>query len=264
MTGYLWLHKKRPATYRLPAGKTLYFFAVRLTGSGSLKELENQLNQIKMSVLLSKQTAKEAEDTPRAYWLKKGIKRPGKGKQQPTTKWNSSTVTKILFLQEYCGDIFNFKTYSKSYKNKKRLENDRENWVIFKDVHEPIIERSVFEQVQQKRGKIRKRRTNDGGHNMFSGFLVCADCGSNLHFHFNHGNPEIKYFNCSNYKGTHGSCTSTHCVRVDFLEQVVLGEIRRLRKFASLYEDEFLKAVTGHSQQAAEAEREGIESPACP
>ena len=193
--------------------------------------------------------------TPCAYWLKKGIKRPGKGKQQPATKWNSSTVTKILSLQEYCGDILNFKTYSKSYKNKKRLENDRENWVIFKDVHEPIIEWSVFEQVQQKRGKIRKRRTNEGEHNMFSGLLVCADCGSNLHFHFNQGNPEIKYFNCSNYKGNRGSCTSTHYVRVDFLEQVVLGEIRRLTKFASLYEDEFLKAVIGHSQQAAETDR---------
>lgn len=193
--------------------------------------------------------------TPRAYWLKKGIKRPGKGKQKPATKWNSSTVTKILSLQEYCGDILNFKTYSKSYKNKKRLENDRENWVIFKDIHEPIIERSVFEQVQQKRGKIRKRRTNEGEHNMFSGLLVCADCGSNLHFHFNQGNPEIKYFNCSNYKGNRGSCTSTHYVRVDFLEQVVLGEIRRLTKFASLYEDEFLKAVIGHSQQAAETDR---------
>ena len=193
--------------------------------------------------------------TPRAYWLKKGIKRPGKGKQQPATKWNSSTVTKILSLQEYCGDILNFKTYSKSYKNKKMLENDRENWVIFKDVHEPIIERSVFEQVQQKRGKIRKRRTNEGEHNMFSGLLVCADCGCNLHFHFNQGNPEIKYFNCSNYKGNRGSCTSTHYVRVDFLEQVVLGEIRRLTKFASLYEDEFLKAVIGHSQQAAETDR---------
>ena len=193
--------------------------------------------------------------TPRAYWLKKGIKRPGKGKQQPATKWNSSTVTKILSLQEYCGDILNFKTYSKSYKNKKRLENDRENWVIFKDVHEPIIERSVFEQVQQKRGKIHKRRTNQGEHNMFSGLLICADCGSNLHFHFNQGNPEIKYFNCSNYKGNRGNCTSTHYVRVDFLEQVVLGEIRRLTKFASLYEDEFLKAVIGHSQQAAETDR---------
>ena len=193
--------------------------------------------------------------TPRAYWLKKGIKRPGKGKEQPPTKWNSSSVTKILSLQEYCGDILNFKTYSKSYKNKKRLENDRENWVVFKDVHEPIIERAVFEQVQQKRGKIRKRRTHEGERNMFSGLLVCADCGHNLHFHFNQGNPDIKYFNCSNYKGNRGSCTSTHYVRVDFLEQVVLGEIRRLTKFASQFEDEFVKAVIGHSQQAEATDR---------
>ena len=71
------------------------------------------------------------------------------------------------------------------YKNKKQIDNDRENWVVFQDVHEAIIERAVYEQVQQKRGKIRKRRTNNGEHNMFSGLLVCADCGSNLHFHFN-------------------------------------------------------------------------------
>ena len=204
---------------------------------------------------IAAQLEKDGVLTPRAYWLTKGIKRPGKGKQQPPTKWNSSTITKILSLQEYCGDILNFKTYSKSYKNKKRIDNDRENWVVFQDVHEAIIERAVYEQVQQKRGKIRKRRTNNGEHNMFSGLLVCADCGSNLHFHFNQGNPEIKYFNCSNYKGNRGTCTSTHYVRVDFLEEVVLGEIRRLTKFASLYEDEFVKAVIGHSQQAEQTDR---------
>ena len=204
---------------------------------------------------IAAQLEKDDVLTPRAYWLTKGIKRPGKGKQQPPTKWNSSTITKILSLQEYCGDILNFKTYSKSYKNKKRIDNDRENWVVFQDVHEAIIERAVYEQVQQKRGKIRKRRTNNGEHNMFSGLLVCADCGSNLHFHFNQGNPEIKYFNCSNYKGNRGTCTSTHYVRVDFLEEVVLGEIRRLTKFASLYEDEFVKAVIGHSQQVEQTDR---------
>ena len=204
---------------------------------------------------IAAQLEKDDVLTPRAYWLTKGIKRPGKGKQQPPTKWNSSTITKILSLQEYCGDILNFKTYSKSYKNKKRIDNDRENWVVFQDVHEAIIERAVYAQVQQKRGKIRKRRTNNGEHNMFSGLLVCADCGSNLHFHFNQGNPEIKYFNCSNYKGNRGTCTSTHYVRVDFLEEVVLGEIRRLTKFASLYEDEFVKAVIGHSQQAEQTDR---------
>ena len=202
--------------------------------------------------------AKLEEDgilTPRAYWHSKGINRPGKVKDLPPTHWNSSSVIKMLSVQEYCGDILNFKTYSKSYKNKKRLENDRENWAIFKDVHEPIIERAVFEQVQQKRGKMRKRQAKDGERSMFSGLLVCADCGSNLHFHFNQGNPEIKYFNCSNYKGNRGTCGSNHYVRVDFLEQVVLGEIRRLTKYAGLYEDDFLKEVIGHSRQAEEAER---------
>ena len=202
--------------------------------------------------------AKLEEDgilTPRAYRHSKGINRPGKVKDLPPTHWNSSSVIKMLSVQEYCGDILNFKTYSKSYKNKKRLENDRENWAIFKDVHEPIIERAVFEQVQQKRGKMRKRQAKDGERSMFSGLLVCADCGSNLHFHFNQGNPEIKYFNCSNYKGNRGTCGSNHYVRVDFLEQVVLGEIRRLTKYAGLYEDDFLKEVIGHSRQAEETER---------
>ena len=193
--------------------------------------------------------------TPAAYWVHKGVKRTGKKKELPPTRWNSSTITKILSLQEYCGDILNFKTYSKSYKNKKRINNDRENWVIFKDVHEPIIDRAVWEQVQQKRGTRRRRRTNDGEKNMFSGLLVCADCGNNLHYHFNQGNPEIKYFNCSNYKGNRGTCTSTHYVRVDFLEQVVLGEIKRLTKFASHYEDDFVKAVMGSSQQSVALDR---------
>ncbi len=197
--------------------------------------------------------------TPMAYWQSKGINRPGKRKDAPPTKWNSSSVIKILSSQEYCGDILNFKTYSKSYKLKKRIENDRENWVIFRDVHEAIIERTVWEQVQQKRGKLRKRKTNDGDTCMFSGLLVCADCGKNLHFHFNQGNPEIKYFNCSNYKGNRGTCNSTHYIRVDFLEQVVLGEIRSLTKFASQYEKMFAEALMGYSQQSAVTERQSMQ-----
>lgn len=197
--------------------------------------------------------------TPRAYWASKGINRPGKAKELSPTHWNCSSIVKILSLQEYCGDILNFKTYSKSYKLKKRIENDRENWVVFSDVHTPIIERSVWEQVQEKRGKQRKRKTSDGEVNMFSGLLVCADCGHNLHYHFNQGNPEIKYFNCSNYKGNRGTCESTHYVRVDFLEQVVLGEIHRLTKFASKYERQFAEAVMGHSQKAAQSERQSMQ-----
>ena len=189
--------------------------------------------------------------TPRFYWQQKGIHRPGKAPKYDPCHWNRSTITRILTLQEYCGDVLNFKTYSKSYKNKRRLENDRENWTIFLDVHEPIIQRSTWEKVQEKRGKIRKRRTHEGERNMFSGLLVCADCGNNLHFHFNQGNPEITYFNCSNYKGNRGTCTSTHYIRADFLEQVILAEIRRLTKFVSHYEKEFAKLMMGFSQKAA-------------
>ena len=159
-------------------------------------------------------------------------------------------------MQEYCGDVINFKTFSKSYKNKKRIENAPENMAVFKDVHEAVIDRAVWENVQQKRSKIRKRKTNEGEKNIFSGLLKCADCGHNLWFHFNQGNPDIKYFNCSNYKGNRGTCQSTHYVRVDFLEQVILGEIRRLTKFASQHEGEFVKAVIGHSQQAGETQRQ--------
>ena len=189
--------------------------------------------------------------TPRFYWQQKGIHRPGKAPKYDPCHWNSSTITRILTLQEYCGDVLNFKTYSKSYKNKRRLENDRENWAIFLDVHEPIIQRAAWEKVQEKRGRIRKRRTHEGEKHMFSGLLVCADCGNNLHFHFNQGNPEITYFNCSNYKGNRGTCTSTHYIRADFLEQVVLAEIRRLTKFVSQYEKEFAKLMMGFSQKAA-------------
>lgn len=192
--------------------------------------------------------------TPRAYWQQRGIKRPGKGDLDRPTKWGKTTIMQMLSIQEYCGDILNFKTYSKSYKNKKRIDNDRENWLVFKDVHEPIIDRVIWEQIQEKRGKIRKRKPKDGERNIFSGLLVCADCGHNLNYHFNQGNHDIKYFNCSNYRGNRGTCSSTHYIRVDFLEQVVLGEIKRLTKYAVHYEDQFLEAVMGSSQKSAEAE----------
>lgn len=194
--------------------------------------------------------------TPRAYWIGKGIRRPVSNQNQSPTKWCKTTVSKILSLQEYCGDIVNFKTYSKSYKLKKRIENDPENWVIFKDVHTPIVERPIWEKVQEKRGKVRKRKKQDGTPCIFSGLLVCADCGHNLHYHFNQKNHDIKFYTCANYKGDRGTCPSTHYIRVDFLEQVVLGEIRRLTKFASKYEAQFAQAILGCSQQNVIADRE--------
>lgn len=196
--------------------------------------------------------------TPVNYWYNKGISRPGlKRSQECPHKWHHSTIINILSKHEYCGDVINFKTYSKSYKNKKRYENDKENWAIFKDVHEPIIDRTVWEKIQERRSrKTRKKCVSGENKNMFSGLLVCADCGSNLGYHFNQANHDITYFNCMGYnRGSRKICTSTHYIRTDFLEQVVLGEIKRLMKFATLYENEFAKIVMGNSIKAAEQQR---------
>ena len=193
---------------------------------------------------------------PTSYWQSKGIGRPG-AKNTLSCQWKSSTIVSILTKQEYCGDVLNFKTYSKSYKNKKRYENDKENWAIFKDIHEPIIDRTVWEKIQERRSRrTRKKPVTGEDKNMFSGLLVCADCGSKLGYHFNQANHDITYFNCMGYnRGSRKICTSTHYIRTDFLEQVVLGEIKRLMKFATLYENEFAKIVMGNSIKTAEQER---------
>ena len=186
--------------------------------------------------------------TPTFYWHEKGIRKARRLPDREPHKWNNSTVITILSRQEYCGDVLNFKTYAKSFKLKKRIKNDEADMAIFKDMHEPIVDRAVWERIRDKRGKVRKRKTSEGEKNMFSGFLVCADCGSNLWYHFNQKNHEIKYFNCSSYNTHRGNCPTSHHIRVDFLEQVILQEIRRLTKFAKHYEDEFAELVMGHSK----------------
>lgn len=170
---------------------------------------------------------------PMAYWQSKGLNRGGKKTQPDPYKWCKTTVGKILAQQEYCGDVINFKTYSKSFKNKKRLNNPEENWKIFKDVHEPIIDRDTFETVQKMKSKGKRRAPNleHAEKNMFCGLVYCADCGSPLWFNVNHPNTDIKYFMCSNYKGRRGTCEGTHYVRADSLEQIVMLELRNLASF---------------------------------
>ena len=191
--------------------------------------------------------------TPIFYWRSKGLNRGGRTGDREPHYWNSSTIVKILSMQEYCGDIINLKTYSKSFKLKKRIPN--ENKSIHRDMHEPLVDRAVWQRIQDKRGSTRKRKALDGEKNMFSGLLVCADCGHNLWYHFNQQNPDIKYFNCSGYNSRYGTCETTHYIRVDFLEQVIQQEIRRLTKFARKHEAEFAEIVMGHAEQATADDR---------
>ncbi len=178
---------------------------------------------------------------PMAYWQSKGLDRGGKKTQPDPYKWCKTTVGKILEQQEYCGDVINFKTYSKSFKNKKRILNPEENWKVFKGVHEPIIDRDTFETVQKMKAKAKRRAPNPkhAEKNMFCGLLYCADCGSPLWFNVNHPNTDIKYFMCSNYKGRRGTCEGTHYVRADSLEQIVMLELRNLANFLAEDEEAF-------------------------
>ena len=193
---------------------------------------------------------------PTYYWRSKGTSRGGSKSTLEPTKWGHTTIKKILTTQEYCGDVINFKSYSKSYKMKKRIENPEENRAIFLNVHEAIIDRPTWEKVQAlKAGTRRKRPTVTQEPSVFSGVMKCPECGGNLNFHFNQNNHDIKFFSCQNHNSGLRKCSSTHYIRLDFLEQVVLYEVHRLACFANEYENDFIKAMVGRSAKVAENER---------
>ncbi len=193
---------------------------------------------------------------PTYYWRSKGTSRGGSKSTLEPTKWGHTTIKKILTTQEYCGDVINFKSYSKSYKMKKRIENPEENRAIFLNVHEAIIDRPTWEKVQAlKAGTRRKRPTVTQEPSVFSGVMKCPECGGNLNFHFNQNNHDIKFFSCQNHNSGLRKCSSTHYIRLDFLEQVVLYEVHRLACFANEYEKDFIKAMVGRSAKVAENER---------
>lgn len=179
---------------------------------------------------------------PMTYWQSKGEARGGKKTQPNPYKWCKTTVQKILLQQEYCGDIINFKTYSKSFKNKTRFDNPPENWVIFKDVHEPVIDRETFEQVQRMIAKTKRRapKPENAQKSIFCDLLFCGDCHSKLRHHTNARNKNIHFFVCSNniidYRG---SCPGRHYVRADSVEQVVMLELRRMADFLRTDEEAF-------------------------
>ena len=190
---------------------------------------------------------------PTYYWRSRGTSRGGSKSTVEPTKWGHTTIKKILTLQEYCGDVINFKSYSKSYKMKKRIENPEENRAIFLNVHEAIIDRQTWEKVQAlQKGTRRKKPTVTQEPSVFSGLLKCPECGGNLNFHFNQNNHDIKFFSCQNHNSGYRKCSKTHYIRLDFLEQVVLYEVKRLACFASEYENDFIKAMIGRSAKVAE------------
>ena len=200
---------------------------------------------------------------PQAYWQSKGLGRGGKKTQPNPCKWCKTTVEKILAQQEYCGDIINFKTYSKSFKNKTRLDNPPENWVVFRDVHEPIIDRATFEQVQQITAKTKRRapKPENAQKSIFCDLLFCADCHKKLTFHTNSRNKNIHFFVCSDNESDYrGACKGRHYVRADSVEQVVMLELRRMADFLRTDEDAFADLLAQRTNKELMKEQKQAEA----
>lgn len=200
---------------------------------------------------------------PMAYWRSKGLTRGGKKTQTNPYKWCKTTIQKILSQQEYCGDIINFKTYSKSFKNKTRYENSKENWAVFKNVNEPIIDRETFETVQKFISKTKRRapKKENGERSIFNGLIYCGDCHSKMRYHTSTSNKEIHYFTCSDNKVDYrGNCPGRHYVRADALEEVVKLELRRLVEMLEIDESYFAQLLLRKNDEEREKDKKFLES----
>ena len=193
-----------------------------------------------------------------AYWAEKGINRGGKKSQPNKYKWKSSTIHNILVRQEYCGDVVNFKTHSKSFKNHRRIDNPKEDWLIFENVHEPIIDRESYKKVQKMLGNTKHRapKEENGPKSIFCDLLYCGDCHKKLWYHTNTVNKDIHYFSCSNYaKDYRGTCPTRHYIRADAVQTVVEMELRRLASFLANDEDHFAELLARKSNEETDAEK---------
>lgn len=198
---------------------------------------------------------------PSIYAQNKGFKKAAKTPRRGEYLWDTSMVRSILMNQAYIGDVINFRTYSKSYKLKERLQNPEEKWEIHKGVHEPIIDIKDWEYVQTTFGDTKYRKPKHIEKNMFSGFLKCSDCGANLNYKYTHDNPNNHYFSCRNKRANNGLCSTTHHIRVDVITDIVTRSISDIVRFASYFEDEFVKIVVDeHYKRIILAQRKNQEA----
>ena len=162
--------------------------------------------------------------------------------------WQQATIADILEKKEYLGHTVNFKTTRKSYKNKKKVNNDPSEWMIFENTHEAIIDQETFEIVQNIRNG-RRRLTPMGEMPILSGMLFCADCGAKLYQVRARGwTHEQEHFVCATYRKQKGKCTS-HQIRNVQVEQILLAEINRMLEFVRERESEFVELLTKKNEK---------------
>ena len=159
--------------------------------------------------------------------------------------WGSSTICSILKKKEYLGHTCNFKSKKDSYKDKRNKYVPEDEWVIFEDTHERIIDQVTFDNVQRIRANVKRRPDGWGYTHPLTGLLYCADCGAKLYVQrINNGKPK-PYYTCHNYRKVPVGidCPTPHRVDADTVMELVAEVLRRVAEVAITDKAAFRKSV---------------------
>ena len=209
---------------------------------------------------IAKILADEKIPVPTAHLHSLGINTPARVPDD-IYAWQTRTVSDILQKHEYLGHTINFKTYKKSYKSKKKLWNDPSEWQVFENTHEAIVDEETFRIVQRIRDG-RRKVNRMGEMPVLSGMLFCADCGKKLYQVRGVNLPQKEHMVCSTYRKVKGGCTS-HQIRNEVIEKLLLAGIRDITEFARENEEEFVRMVSkkciGNSEKALRDSKRELE-----
>ena len=178
----------------------------------------------------------EKVETPILYYMNRGIKTNARSEYPEI--WDLMSIKYILSQTAYAGHTVNFQTAVKSYKTKKQVNLPRNQWVIFRNTQEAIIDEKTFETVQQMR-KAKRARTKYNEPNMFSGLLYCADCGNHLTIQRVARNRKMDNFSCATYRKKKKGLCSCHRILVSDLETIVKEDLQKVCEYVFLHEKEF-------------------------
>lgn len=165
--------------------------------------------------------------------------------------WGPMSIKYILDQTAYAGHTVNFRTAIKSYKTKKQVNLPRNQWVIFRNTQEAIIDEKTFETVQQMR-KAKRARTKYNEPNMFSGLLYCADCGNHLTIQRVARNRKMDNFSCATYRKKKKGLCSCHRILVSDLETIVKNDLQKVCEYVFLHEKEFTDEYLSGSKKETE------------
>ena len=200
---------------------------------------------------IAKEITKRRIMNPTAYAKHHGRTIPDNREFAGDYIWGNSTVSHMLSRPEYLGSTVNFKTYRKSYKQKKQLHRDPSEWQIFENTHEAIIDRETYDIVQRIRDG-RRRVTPMGEMPTLSGMVFCADCGAKLYQVRGRNLPQSEYMICATYRKRGKEVRSSHQIRNSVIEEFLLDGIRNVTAYVREHEEKFVEMAAKLSKAETE------------